>query len=134
MIQLEIGIVEVQPQMVLGMRKKGKYEEIRMMLPEVWQFAVERGIRIEGLPIFFHEMTDEAAKKADAEGNADIEVVVPVSGKVEWRVLARPSAMSCLAGKWRRLSTRDHIRNWSSRMKNGTVQKSSDSQISQFIA
>ena len=81
---MEIGIVEVQPQMVLGMRKKGKYEEIRMMLPEVWQFAVEGGIQIEGPPIFvFHEMTDEAAKKADAEGNADIEVAVPVSGKVE---------------------------------------------------
>ena len=81
---MEIGIVEVRPQMVLGMRKKGKYEEIRMMLPEVWQFAVEGGIQIEGPPIFvFHEMTDEAAKKADAEGNADIEVAVPVSGKVE---------------------------------------------------
>ena len=84
MIQLEIGIVEVQPQMVLGMRKKGKYKEIRMMLPEVWQFAVGRGIQIEGPPIFvFHEMTAAAAKKADAEGNADIEVAVPVSGKVE---------------------------------------------------
>ena len=84
MIQLEIGIVEVQPQMVLGMRKKGKYEEIRMMLPEVWQFAVEGGIQIEGPPIFvFHEMTDAAAKTADAEGNADIEVAVPISGKVE---------------------------------------------------
>ena len=81
---MEIGIIEVRPQMVLGMRKKGKYEEIRMMLPEVWQFAVEGGIQIEGPPIFvFHEMTDEAAKKADAEGNADIEVAVPVSGKVE---------------------------------------------------
>jgi|LGVF01.1.fsa_nt_gb effector-binding domain-containing protein len=84
MIQLEIGIVEVQPQMVLGMRKKGKYEEIRTMLPEVWQFAVERGIQIEGPPIFvFHEMTDAAAKTADAKGNADIEVAVPVSGKVD---------------------------------------------------
>nr|QNO48969.1 hypothetical protein OEPDFBKK_00045 [Methanosarcinales archaeon ANME-2c ERB4] len=83
MIQLEIGIVKVQPQMVLGMRKKGKYEEIRMMLPEVWQFAVESGIQIEGPPIFvFHEMADAAAKTADAEGNADIEVAVPVSGKV----------------------------------------------------
>ncbi|MHC1575500.1 MAG: GyrI-like domain-containing protein [Candidatus Methanogasteraceae archaeon] len=81
---MEIGIVEVQPQMVHGMRKKGKYAEIRTILSEVWQFAVERRIQIEGPSIFvFHEMTDAAAKTADAEGNADIEVAIPVSGKVE---------------------------------------------------
>lgn len=49
---MEIRIVEVQPQMVLGMRKKRKYEEIRIMIPKVCQFAVERGFQIQGPPIF----------------------------------------------------------------------------------
>jgi len=81
---MEIRIVEVQPQMVLGMRKKGKYEEIGMMIPKVCQFAEESGVQIQGPPIFgCHEMTVEESKKADEEGNADVTVAVPVSGKVE---------------------------------------------------
>ena len=42
----EITIVEIQPQMVLGMRKRGKYEQIATMLPKVYQFAMEKGIQI----------------------------------------------------------------------------------------
>lgn len=81
---MEIRVVEVQPQMVLGMRKNGKYEEIGMMISKVCQFAVERGVQIPGRPIFVcHEMTVEESKKADEEGNADVEVAVPVFGKVE---------------------------------------------------
>ena len=114
---MDIRIVEVQPQMVIGMRKNGKYEEIRMMLPEVWQFAVEGGIQIEGPPIFvFHEMTDAAAKTADAEGDADIEVAVPVSGKV-----GGTDEIKCYelpGGKMAKITHRDRIRNWGSRMKN----------------
>ncbi len=45
---------------------------------------MEKGIQIQGPPIFVcHKMTTEEAVKAGKEGNADIEVAVPVSGKVE---------------------------------------------------
>ena len=80
----EIAVVDVKSQLVLGMRKRGKYEEIAMMIPKVCQFAVEKGIQILGPPIFVcHEMTPEAATKADEEGTADVEVAVPVSGRVK---------------------------------------------------
>ena len=47
----EVIVVEVKPQMVLGMRKRGKYEEIGAMLAKVYQFAVPKGIQIQGPPI-----------------------------------------------------------------------------------
>jgi len=66
--------------MVLGTRKRGKYEEIGPMIPKVCQFAMEKGIQIQRPPIFVcHEMTMAEAVKADKEGNANIEVAVPVS-------------------------------------------------------
>lgn len=80
----EISVVEVKPQIVVGMRKRGKYELIAQMIPKVCQYVVEKGAQIQGPPIFLcHEITIEEVKKADAEGNADVEVVVPVSAKVE---------------------------------------------------
>ena len=80
----EITIVEIQPQMVLGMRKRGKYEQIATMLPKVYQFAMEKGIQIQGPPLFVcHEWTKEEAMKADQEGNADVEVAVPISNTIE---------------------------------------------------
>lgn len=42
----EITVVEVKPQLVLGMRKHGKYEEIATMIPKVCQFAAEKGIEM----------------------------------------------------------------------------------------
>jgi effector-binding domain-containing protein len=80
----EISIVELKPQMVLGMRKKGKYEIIAQLIPQVYQYAVQKGVQIQGPPVFVcHERTVEEVMKADSEGNADVEVVVPVSQKVE---------------------------------------------------
>ena len=80
----EITVVEVKPQLVLGMRKRGKYETIAAMIPQVCQFAVAKGIQILGPPMFVcHEMTPEEAMKADEEGNADVEVAVPVSEELE---------------------------------------------------
>jgi effector-binding domain-containing protein len=80
----EISIVEVKPQMVLGMRKKGKYEIIAQLIPQVCQYAVQKGVQIQGPPVFLcHERTVEEVMMADSEGTADVEVVVPVSQKVD---------------------------------------------------
>ena len=80
----EITVVDIEPQTVLGVRKQGRYEEIAMMIVGLFLYAVGRGIQIEGRPIFVcHEMTPEEAMKAYEEGNADIEVALPVSGEVE---------------------------------------------------
>ena len=80
----EITIVDVESMMVLGMRKRGKYEEIGQMVQRLAQYAGEKGIQIQGPPIYVgHEMSHEEAIKADQEGTADLEVAFPVGGSVE---------------------------------------------------
>ena len=76
----EISIVNVKPQLVLGMRKTGPYQSIAVMIPQICQFAAQNGIQMIGPPLFVcHETSPEAAIQADKEGNADVEVAVPIA-------------------------------------------------------
>jgi len=76
----EVSIVNVKPQLVLGMRKRGTYPSIGVMIPQICQFAAQNGIQMIGPPMFIcHEMSPEEAKKADKENNADVEVAVPIA-------------------------------------------------------
>ncbi|UCG67985.1 MAG: GyrI-like domain-containing protein [Thermoplasmata archaeon] len=80
----EITIVEVAPQTVLGMRKRGKYEIIPQLIMNVCQYADKMGAEIQGPPMFVcHEKSPEEVMKADSEGSADVEVVVPVLKEVD---------------------------------------------------
>jgi AraC family transcriptional regulator len=80
----EITVVEIKPQRVLGMRKRGKYEMIATLLQELCEFAFAREVQMIGPPIFIcHEITPEKVMEADAAGNADVEVAIPVAGTVE---------------------------------------------------
>jgi effector-binding domain-containing protein len=75
----QISIVNVKPQLVLGMRKTGQYKSIAVMIPQICQFALQNGFQIVGPPMYIcHETSAEEAMKADKEGNADVEVVVPI--------------------------------------------------------
>jgi effector-binding domain-containing protein len=81
---MEVEIVNVEPQLVIGMRKKGAYAEIANMIPAVCTYAVSRGIRLVGPPIFIcHEAGKKEAIEADKNACADIEIAVPVSSKGE---------------------------------------------------
>jgi AraC family transcriptional regulator len=76
----EITIVEMKPQLVLGMRKRGPYRNIAVMIPEICQFATQNGIQMIGQPMYIcHETSPEEAMKADKENNADVEVAVPIA-------------------------------------------------------
>ncbi|MFA5363571.1 MAG: GyrI-like domain-containing protein [Candidatus Bathyarchaeia archaeon] len=76
----EVTIVTVKPQLVLGMRKQGPYKSIATMIPQICQFAAQNNIPIVGPPMFVcHEMSPQEAQKADSQGTADVEVVVPVA-------------------------------------------------------
>jgi effector-binding domain-containing protein len=78
----EINIVELEPQIVIGMRKKGAYKDIANLIPKLFEFAASKNIQPIGPPTFVcHEMSGEEANKANKEQNADIEVVVPVASK-----------------------------------------------------
>ena len=76
----EITIVDVAPQLVVGMRKKGPYRNIGIMIPQLCQFAAQNGIQMIGPPMYIcHETSPEEAMKADRENNADVEVAVPIA-------------------------------------------------------
>lgn len=80
----EITMVDVKPQIVIGLRQKGKYQLIAELLPKLYQFAMEKQAQIAGHPLFIcHEITKEEVKKADANGTADVEVAVPIASKIE---------------------------------------------------
>lgn len=80
----EVTIVKIDPQLVLGMRRKGAYREIAVMLPRIFEFAFSKNIPIAGYPVFLcHEITHEEVQQADKDENADIEVAVPISGILE---------------------------------------------------
>ncbi len=69
----------MEPQLVLGIRKRGPYKSIAVMVPEICQFAAQNAIQMIGPPIFIcHETTAEEAMKADKEDKADLEVAVPI--------------------------------------------------------
>jgi len=80
----EITVVDIPEQKVLGIRKRGKYQMIAELLPQLFQYAVSKGAQFMGPPMFVcHEKGVEEVKKADEEGNADVEVAVPVGGEIE---------------------------------------------------
>lgn len=75
----DVSIVNMEPQLVLGTRKRGPYKIIGYIIPEIWQFAAQNGIQLIG-PLMYicHETNVEDATKADKEGNADVDVAVPI--------------------------------------------------------
>ncbi|MBU1118821.1 GyrI-like domain-containing protein [Patescibacteria group bacterium] len=80
----EVEIVEVKPQLVCGIRKQGPYSSIKDLLMMLYGHLGEKGAEFAGAPMYIcHETSSEEAKKADAEGNADVEVVAPVTAEVE---------------------------------------------------
>ncbi|WFN34628.1 GyrI-like domain-containing protein [Methanogenium sp. S4BF] len=80
----DFTIAEIAPQMVIGMRRQGFYQEqIPAMIMELFLYVEEKGIEIAGMPIFVcHETSPEEAMRAAEEGNADIEVALPVAAPV----------------------------------------------------
>lgn len=80
---IEISIVDEEPQLVAGMRRKGRYKEIAEMLPALFQYVLSRRGKISGPPLYlWHERSVQEAQKADEAGNADIEVCIPIIAKI----------------------------------------------------
>ena len=83
---IEISVVDEKPQLVAGMRRRGHYKEIAVMLPALFEYILEKGAIIAGPPQYlWHENSVEEARKADEAGNADIEVCVPIAAKIPER-------------------------------------------------
>ena len=80
---INVTVVEVNPQIVLGTQRKGAYKEIAALIPEVCGYAAKNNITIAGPPIFVcHETSFEEAMEADKNNSAIVEIAVPISEKV----------------------------------------------------
>lgn len=79
----DITITDIAPQTVLGMRRRGFYQEqIPAMIMELFLYVEQEGIEIAGMPVFICHETPEEAVQAAEEGTADIEVAIPVPAPV----------------------------------------------------
>ncbi|PVX23405.1 MAG: transcriptional regulator [Candidatus Bathyarchaeum sp.] len=75
----KFSILNVEPQLVLGTKKQGPYKIIGEMIPQICQYAAQNGIQMIGPPMYIcHETSVETATKADKEGNANVEVAIPI--------------------------------------------------------
>lgn len=79
----EISIIKEKPKLVAGMRMRGHYKDISVMLPQLFGYVLSQNARIAGPPMFlWHETSVADAQRADREGNADIEVCVPIAERI----------------------------------------------------
>lgn len=79
----DVILVNVKPQLVLGITRTGHYRQIPELIKTLCEFSSEKGIHIIGTPIFMcHESSEKEAMEADKNGTARVEVAIPVAQKV----------------------------------------------------
>lgn len=79
----EVSISNVESQLVMGMRKRGTYAEIRPMIAKIHKYIESSGAKIAGPPMFVCHETPKEVVKVNLQHNADVEVVIPISGAIE---------------------------------------------------
>ncbi|MDY6833359.1 MAG: GyrI-like domain-containing protein [Chloroflexota bacterium] len=78
-----VEVITIDSQIVLGRRAIGPYELISKLIGELFQYAFSNGAEIAGPPIFVcHEISAEDAERANREGNANIEVALPIAKRI----------------------------------------------------
>jgi len=78
----EIVVSDVAAQLVVGMRKRGTYAQIRPMIATIRRYVQSNGGRIAGPPMFVCHETPKEIVRANLQHNADVEVVIPVSAEI----------------------------------------------------
>ena len=81
----EVSVTEVEPQVVVGMWKRGTYAEVNVMIADVCEYARASGAEINGPPVFVCHETLRDAVRANEDASADVEVVVPIANVVDGR-------------------------------------------------
>jgi len=79
----EVSISDIAPQLVMGMRKRGTYAEIRPMLTKIHKHIGSYGARIAGPPMFICHETPKEVVRVNLQHNADVEVAIPVAAEIE---------------------------------------------------
>ncbi len=79
----EVSMIEVGSMNVVGTRRRGAYQDVGKMLPELFTHVMSNGLKMAGPPIYLcHELSMDEVERAMKENNADLEVVIPIAGKV----------------------------------------------------
>ncbi len=78
----DVTIRNMEPQLVVGMRKRGTYAQIRPMLTGVRKYIEAHGAGIVGPSTFVCHETPKEVVRANLQHNADVEVVIPVSSEI----------------------------------------------------
>jgi AraC family transcriptional regulator len=79
----EVSIKDIEPQLVVGMRRRGTYAQIRPMITQIHKYIEASGARVAGPPTFICHETPKEVVKANLQHNADVEVAIPVSNEIE---------------------------------------------------
>ena len=79
----DVIVVDVKPQLVAGIKKRGYYREIAELLPKLYAYAASKGAVFTEPPIFVCHETPEEAMEADKTGNALVEVAAPIAKTIE---------------------------------------------------
>jgi len=80
----EISVVEVPPQLVMGMTRTGPYRQIPEMMKDIFTYLLGKQAKITGPPMFLcHEMCEEEAIEADKNNSAKVEIAVPIGEKLD---------------------------------------------------
>ncbi len=79
----EVSISNVEPLLVLGMRRRGTYAEIHPMLTKIRQHLAANGVRRAGPPMFICHETPKEVVRVNLQHNADVEVAIPISSPIE---------------------------------------------------
>lgn len=79
----DITVVDVKPELVIGIKKTGHYKLIAELLPKIYEYAASKGAQFTGPPVFVcHEVSAEKAMEADKNGTANLEVAAPIADKI----------------------------------------------------
>jgi len=80
----EVTLVDVPTQLVLGIQRRGHYSDIPVAFGEIVQYAMANGAQLIGMPLaIMHELSKEAAEKANLDGTAVIDVAFPIAKAVK---------------------------------------------------
>lgn len=97
-----IEIINLEPLLVIGVRKKGYYREIGEILPRLYEHASKKGAVFSGMPTFICHESPEEIEEANKTGSADIEVAVPIENNIEETDEMHCYTILYLVGKWQR--------------------------------
>jgi len=80
----EVTVVDVPAQLVVGVKRTGRFSDIPRVLGDLVGFAMSKKAQLIGAPMsLYYDPSKEAIEKADAEGTAIIDVAFPIGAPID---------------------------------------------------